>query len=89
MVSMLWRGLLWSNSTRLLNTAMKGATVAVADSSWIEALGGLVLTKARSVPPDFCAAAGPLDSAVATASRTAAVIVRPLMSPSPCLRTPG
>ena len=31
----------WSNSTRLLNTGMKGTTVATAYSSWIEALGGL------------------------------------------------
>src|SRR5262245_19697409 len=77
----LLRGIPWSNSTRLLKTAIKGVTVAIVTSSWIDALGGLVLTTARSVPPDFCAAAGPLDCTVAAASccgdRT------PIMSPSP------
>jgi hypothetical protein len=34
-------GLVWSNSTRLLNTGMNGNTVEIVASSWIEALGGL------------------------------------------------
>src|SRR5262245_2149160 len=33
--------LLWSNSTRLLNTAMNGCTVEMVASSWIDPLGRL------------------------------------------------
>ena len=31
----------WLNSTRLLNTAMVGATVEIVASSWIDMLAGL------------------------------------------------
>src|SRR5215475_10277006 len=58
---------------------MKGATAATVGSSWIDALGGFVGLKRRSVPPVFWAAAGPPDSTVATASRTVVLIVRALM----------
>jgi len=37
----------------------QSVTAAIANSSWIDALGWLVLTTARSVPQDFCAAAKP------------------------------
>jgi len=40
-------------------------------SSSIDALGGFLGLKKRSVPPVFWAAAGPLDSTVATVCRTA------------------
>ena len=37
---------------------MKGMTVEIVASSWIEALGGLSRWVTRSVPPAFCADAG-------------------------------
>src|SRR3954470_17043487 len=48
---------------------MKGTTVEVVASSWIEVLGGLSAKYMRSVPPLFCAIAGP---AAAAMSRLAA-----------------
>jgi hypothetical protein len=41
MPSIVFCGLCWSNSTRLLNTAMNGALIEKVASSWIEALAGL------------------------------------------------
>ncbi len=41
MVSREDSGLVWSNTTRLLNTGMNGNTVEIVASSWIDALGGL------------------------------------------------
>ena len=41
MVSKLFSGLVWSNSTRLLNTAMNGWVTETVASSCSEALGGL------------------------------------------------
>src|SRR5919106_1016855 len=43
------------NTTRLLNTGMKGTTVAGLNSSWIDVLGGLSRWNMRSTPPRFCA----------------------------------
>src|SRR5262245_28508145 len=37
----LFFGTVGSNTTRLLNTGMKGTTVAGVNSSWIDVLGGL------------------------------------------------
>ena len=46
---------------------MKGITVEMVASSWIEALGGLSRWVTRSVPPDFCADAG---AALATTKKS-------------------
>src|SRR5262245_17609616 len=74
----MWSGLfafsLGSNTTRLLNTPMKGWTTEMVDSSWIEAEGGLSRWEMRNVPPCFCAKAG--DAVVTnTPAIKAAVIV--------------
>ena len=47
---------------------MKGITVEMVASSWIEALGGLSRWVTLSVPPAFCADAG---AALATTKRAA------------------
>ena len=46
---------------------MKGMTVEIVASSWIEALGGLSRWLTRRVPPAFCADAG------AASARSAAI----------------
>src|SRR6266851_6260197 len=59
---------------------MKGITVEIVASSWIEALGGLSRWVTRSVPPAFCADAGAL-AATTRAAIEAAMKPRILFPP--------
>src|SRR5476651_2041804 len=65
-----------SNTTRLLNTAMKGWFTEIVVSSWIEALGGFSRWEICSVPPAFWASAGV--AATPKATRLAATKARRL-----------
>src|SRR3990167_2554577 len=76
--SLFW-ALDWSNSTRLLNTGMKGTTVEALYSSWIEALGGLSRWNMRSTPPLFCASAAPLEHNVAATTQPIKTLERMLV----------
>src|SRR5260370_16920703 len=59
---------------------MKGITVEIVASWWIEALGGLSRWVTRSVPPAFCADAGAL-AATTRAAIEAAMKPRILFPP--------
>ena len=48
-------GTCWSNMTRLLNTAIIGATVEIVTSSRVDMLAGLSRWATWSTPPGFCA----------------------------------
>ena len=60
---------------------MKGMTVEIVASSWIEALGGLSRWVTRSVPPAFCADAGAALAATKRAAIEAAMKPRILFPP--------
>src|SRR5713226_7198335 len=60
---------------------MKGITVEIVASSWIEALGGLSRWVTRSVPPAFCANAGAALAATTRAAIEAAMNPRILFPP--------
>jgi hypothetical protein len=64
----LFTGTCWSNSTRLLNTAMTGRSANTVASSWIDMLAGLSMVCSRRMPPCFWACAAPI-----AASRTRAM----------------
>jgi len=68
---------------------MKGITVEIVASSWIEALGGLSRWVTLSVPPAFCADAGTALAAMTRAAIEAAMNPRILFPPAmlawPCL----
>jgi len=72
---------------------MKGITVEIVASSWIEALGGLSRCVTRSVPPAFCAKEGALPATTKTAAKAAMIprisfppiFVASTLSPSTCL----
>ena len=51
-------GTCWSKMTRLLNTAIIGATVEIVTSSRVDMLAGLSRWATRSTPPACCASAG-------------------------------
>src|SRR5207253_7278277 len=48
-------GTCWSNITRLLNTAIIGATVEIVTSSRVDMVAGLSRWATCSTPPGFCA----------------------------------
>src|SRR5882757_8886004 len=52
---------------------MKGMTVEIVASSWIEALGGLSRWVTRRLPPAFCAKEGALLATTKTAAMAATV----------------
>src|SRR5262249_39331994 len=56
-VSGLFCGLLWSNSTRLFITGIIGIIVELVAVSWIESVGGLSRGYIFRTPPLFCAEA--------------------------------
>src|ERR1700694_544355 len=60
---------------------MKGITVEMVASSWIEALGGLSRWVTRSVPPAFCADTGAALAATKRAAIEAAMNPRILFPP--------
>src|SRR6516162_3379977 len=55
----LFCGTCWSKTTRLLNTAIIGATVEIVTSSSVDMLAGLSRCATRNTPPGCCASAGP------------------------------
>src|SRR5580704_10204020 len=61
---------------------MKGITVEIVASSWIEALGGLSRWVTLSVPPAFCADAGTALAATTRAAIEAAMNPRILFPPT-------
>jgi hypothetical protein len=66
-----------SNTTRLLNTGMKGTTVDGLNSSWIDVLGGLSRWNMRSTPPRFCASAASPKHSKENTMPTSSTLLRP------------
>jgi len=52
-------GTCWSKMTRLLNTAIIGATVEIVTSSSVDMLAGLSRWEIWRTPPGFCADVAP------------------------------
>ena len=67
-----------SNTTRLLNTGMKGTTVDGLNSSWIDVLGGLSRWNMRSTPPRFCASAASPKHSNENTMPTSSTLLRPV-----------
>src|SRR6476659_3912114 len=79
-------GTCWSKMTRLLNTAIIGATVEIVTSSRVDVLAGLSRCAICRTPPGFCANAG---TAAINANNSAALTSSPGSFPIICFSLRG